>query len=86
MRTFVLVVALVWALTGCLSAFHRVDTDKYDGAGASWSSNGRATTASQPTVQQEPEIGNVFVISVHGKNYQAEKKTDGRVYIIQEVR
>lgn len=95
---------------GCITSFHRTDTDWYVGAKSSYTGNGRSTamTTSQPATithdgvtsqpteapvipprtlkQVEPSVGQVFILKVHGKAYEAMKKTDGRVYIIREIR
>jgi hypothetical protein len=93
MRNILILCALMLALTGCLSAFHRTDTDGYSWASAGYTGNGRTTSASQPdetspipVIQQEPSIGQVFLLRLDGKIYEAMKKSDGRVYILKEVR
>jgi hypothetical protein len=93
-----LATCIVWLLVvgGCLSAFHREDVDNYDGACATAQGNGRQTTMStsrpstQPSItpihQTEPGIGEVFNLRIKGKTYEAMKKTDGKVYILREVK
>ena len=83
-------------LGGCVSIFARKDHDRYEGASATFQGNGRTTTmvtsqpATQPAVtpikQSVPGVGEVFRLRVNGKTYNAMQKTDGKVYIIQEVR
>jgi hypothetical protein len=88
-------------LGGCVSWYAREDFDQYKGACATTEGNGRHTTMStsqpstapagpvdvepQPVHQVEPGVGEVFILRVNGKSYEAMKKTDGKVYIIQEV-
>jgi hypothetical protein len=100
MKQFLLgfwLVASIYVLmdvAGCLSAFHRVDLDQYNGASATYTGNGRTTTMSTsqpavpaptPIIQREPNVGQVFILTLRGKSYEAMKKTDGKVYILQEV-
>jgi hypothetical protein len=91
-------ILLSLALGGCLSVLHRTDIDSYEGASGSFTGNGRQTTmttsasapavapAPEPIVQRAPDTGKIFLIQVHGKTYRAMKKTDGRIYILSEVK
>ena len=96
-----ILLVLCLAVGGCLSAFHREDVDDYDGASATVQGNGRQTTmaTSQPDAQRaapipplipirqvDPSVGQVFNLRLNGKVYEAMKKTDGKVYILQEVK
>lgn len=98
------ILMLCLLLGGCLSIFHRTDTDKYDGASATFEGNGRTTTmatsqpaatpttapaaiAPCPVIQQVvPNVGEIFILDFGGRKYEAMKKTDGKVYIIEEIR
>lgn len=101
MKKMLIVTLLVClTLSGCLSMFARKDFDQYKGASATWEGNGRTTTmaTSQPAIapviepveqilrQTEPRIGEIFNLHLGGKVWEAMKKTDGKIYIIQEVR
>ena len=94
--------ALAFSIVGCISWYAREDFDQYKGACATTEGNGRHTTMStsqpstapagpvdvepQPIRQSEPGVGEVFILRVNGKSYEAMKKTDGKVYVIQEVK
>ena len=43
-------------------------------------------TPLRPLRQLEPEVGEIFNLRIKGKVYEAMKKTDGKVYILQEVK
>jgi hypothetical protein len=91
-------VVLMLPLFGCLSAAHRVDHDVFIGAGGSHDGNGRTTTlsASQPSphfpdmsapiIQREPAVGDVAVVVVRGVRYEVIRKTDGKLYVLREVK
>jgi hypothetical protein len=40
----------------------------------------------QPIYQADPSVGDIFNLRVNGKTYDAIRKTDGKVYIIREVK
>jgi CspA family cold shock protein len=90
----ILLVLAVLLLGGCLSALHRADFDKFTAEGGSHTGNGRSTTLStsqpapvaEPIRQREPAIGEVIIVVIRGTKYEAVRKTDGRLYIIQEVK
>ena len=98
----IIIVVLCLALGGCVSWYAREDFDQYKGACATNEGNGRQTTMStsqpsttpagpvdvapQPVHQVEPGIGEVFYLHLNGKTYEAMKKTDGKVHVIQEVK
>ena len=82
-------------LCGCLSYLHRIDTDQYVGASAAHTGNARDTgmATSQPATQpacapgeQVTPDGPSFILHYQGKTFEAVRGTDGRIYIIREVR
>lgn len=97
LKSIILWLALCFLGFGCLSAFHRTEVDRFEGASATYQGAGRDTSYSttQPTSgpaeattqvrQREPALGEVFRLHIHGKVFEGMKMTDGKVHILQEA-